>query len=200
MNADLEPNVTSVAELIAGKRDKAAPWLIAGLEHFRAGLDGDLDHEYFHKRMKRMLNAIAVLEKDLPAFLCMPFVRHKDAAHFAGYKNAAVALGTLPAIKDLLETALSATHQSGRKRNIGEEVCVTVIAECWKLVRGSVQGRSLTFMQTCDDYWRVCGHKGKGDPENWRRVIKRVSSENYEPITSMLAIRPILLGFLDGTE
>jgi hypothetical protein len=200
MNA--EPTVASVAQLIVGRGDKAAPWLIAGLVHFRAELEyrGDDNHEHFQARLKRMLNAIEILEKDLPHLLCMPFVRHTDDALLAKFKNAEVALRALPAIKELLERAQSAAHQPGRKPNMLEEICVTVVAECWKLVRGNVQGRSLIFMQNCDDYWQACGHKGKGDPENWRRVIDRVLSENLETISSMLAIKPILSRLRDGTE
>ena len=176
-------NLVNVARSIA--RGPPPEWLMPCLQLFRndlsikSNLPPDYVRYHFRGRLERMLQAIEVLEKDLPIFLALPF----------GFRNksAEIIYGSLPGFKSDLEAAIRGTRQLGRKRNMDEGVCVAVIWECWKGIHGEVQPRSDAFKQACDDYWQACGHDSKGDVKNWRRVINRASASDYNWVSLILS-------------
>jgi hypothetical protein len=177
MKADRKPDIAMVAASIA--QGPLPEWLIPSLEHFQAGLTdhGPMEPEFFHSWLKRMLAAIDALEKGLPVLLLMPLSRNKDAW---------IAYGSLPGVKRDLEAALRSMRQPGRKPNISEEICVAVVAECWKLIHKKAPRHSDRFREACDDCWQAWGHKSKGDLANWRRIIERALAVDHAWIRSQI--------------
>jgi hypothetical protein len=97
-----------------------------------------------------------------------------------------VIFGSLPSFKGFIEAALAGMRQSGRKRDMGAAICAAVVAECFRLLHGKVQPHSTAFVEACDAYWRACGHDSKGDPDNWRRIIKRALATDHQWIRLVL--------------
>jgi hypothetical protein len=96
-------------------------------------------------------------------------------------------LHALPRIlKDLKRVQ---SRRSGRRKNVQRQVCAAVIMECWKLIRGKAQPRSLQFQEVCGAYWKACGGVEIGetnDPENWRRLAEHAAKTDNEWIKQLL--------------
>jgi hypothetical protein len=159
-------------------------WLVRGLEHFSGFIGQERLTSVELKQSQKILELIdrsgRALLKYLPLYEHLPW-----GIQTPGDVN--VVLDALPRILKDLKRAQP--RRSGRRKNVQREVCAAVIMECWKLIRGKAQPRSLQFQEICFTYWKACGGAEIGetnDPENWRRPAEHAAKTNNEFIRQIL--------------
>jgi len=172
--------MTAAFEEVASKiaNGKTPKWLLIGLNHFSKfiRLEPKLTSKEAREIDERMLEAARYLTKWLPTYY--------DLEKEFGFEcpdcvdTASIALHELT---ELLEKDINEAQTGvGRKANIQQRICASVVVEAWRLIHGKVKHRSRALLDTCIDYWLACGRELTdeiNDPENWRRSVHYVLDE-----------------------
>lgn len=173
MKAALDVTLRNVANKIAN--DEPPLWLLLGLNHFSKYIIPEYkENSEYRKIDERMLEAAEYLSTWLPTLALEEF-GFKD---FDTPDCVEAICQALPELIELLEKDISeAPSGGGRRANVQQKICASVVVEAWRLTHGKVQHRSRALGEACRDYWLACGHEqtdAVDDPENWRRVVDRV--------------------------
>jgi hypothetical protein len=138
MQEPTNPTFVEVARGIA-KGKSPSDWLAKGLEHFSKFIrTPELKSKEYREIDERMLEAAQYLTKWLPIYY--------DLEKEFGFEcpdcvdNASNALHELT---ELLEKDISEARTGfGRKANIQQRICASVVVEAWRLIHRKVKPRS----------------------------------------------------------
>jgi len=152
---------------------KTPKWLLTGLNHFSKfiRLEPELTSKEAREIDERMLEAARCLTKWLPIYYDLEKefgFEYPDCVDSAS--------NALHELTELLENDINEARIGvGRKANIQQRICASVVVEAWRLIHdGKVKPRSRALLETCIDYWLACGRELTdeiNDPENWRRPV-----------------------------
>jgi hypothetical protein len=157
---------------------KTPKWLLIGLNHFSKfiRLEPELTTKEYREIDERMLEAAQYLTKWLPTYY--------DLEKEFGFECPDCVDTVSNALHELIEILekdiIEARTGVGRKANIQQRICASVIVEAWRLIHDEVKPRSKLFLDTCIAYWLACGRELTdeiNDPDNWRRSVDYVLDE-----------------------
>ena len=154
------------------------PWLLIGLNHFSKfiRLEPKLTSKEDREIDVKMLEAAQYLTKWLPIYA------HLEEFGFECPDCVDAASNALHELIEILEEDINEARTGvGRKANIQQRICASVVAEAWQLIHGEVGPRSEGVQQACNEYWCACGCEeigSTGDIENWRRPLEYALANN----------------------
>src|SRR5262249_6951305 len=170
------PPFLDVARTIA--KGEPPTWILIGLDHFSKfiRLKPKLTTQEATEIDREMLAAARYLIKWLPIYYDL-----EKQFGFECPDCVDIASNALHELTELLEKDISEAGSGvGRKANIQQRICASVVVEAWRLIHSEVKPRSRALSETCIAYWLACGRELTDeidDPENWRRSIKYVLDE-----------------------
>jgi hypothetical protein len=172
----MRAEATATFEDVASKIANGNPpeWLLIGLNHFSnfIRLEPKLTSKEDMEIDKGMLAAAQYLTKWLPVYAYL------EEFGFECPDCVDAASNALHELIEILEKDISeAPTGPGKKPNIQQRICASVVVEAWRLIHGEVQPRSGALGETCIAYWVACGRELTdeiNDPENWKHAIKYV--------------------------
>lgn len=164
-------------EDVASKITNGDPpeWLLIGLNHFSKfiQLEPKLTSKEDREIDVQMLKAARYLTKWLPTYYDL-----EKEFGFECPDCVDEASNALHELTELLEKDISEARTGfGRKANIQQRICASVVVEAWRLIHRKVKPRSGALGETCIDYWSACGRELTdkiNDLENWRRSVDYV--------------------------